>query len=89
IDEVAMPQVAQAPVAKPFVRHEPAVLQDPLVGQELPERADETDAEPYAAGMPAMAEAPDVVAMPDTTATEQTAVEPEPARSTLGEIDIE
>ncbi|RWO66383.1 MAG: chain-length determining protein [Mesorhizobium sp.] len=87
IDEVAMPQVAQAPVAKPFVRHEPAVLQDSLVGQELPERADE--AEPYAAAMPAMAEAPDVVAMPDTTATEQTAVEPEPARSTLGEIDIE
>ncbi|RVA90452.1 chain-length determining protein, partial [Mesorhizobium sp. M7A.F.Ca.CA.004.01.1.1] len=87
IDEVAMPHVAQAPVAKPFVRHEPAVLQDSLVGQELPERADE--AEPYAAAMPAMAEAPDVVAMPDTTATEQTAVEPEPARSTLGEIDIE
>ncbi|MCQ8875870.1 exopolysaccharide transport family protein [Mesorhizobium sp. LMG17149] len=87
IDEVAMPQVAQASVAKPFVRHEPAVLQDSLVGQELPERADE--AEPYAAAMPAMAEAPDVVAMPDTTATEQTAVEPEPARSTLGEIDIE
>ncbi|RVB39223.1 chain-length determining protein, partial [Mesorhizobium sp. M7A.F.Ca.CA.004.05.1.1] len=31
IDEVAMPHVAQAPVAKPFVRHEPAVLQDSLV----------------------------------------------------------
>ncbi|MBZ9771229.1 GumC family protein [Mesorhizobium sp. CO1-1-8] len=89
IDEVAMPHVVQTPVSEPFVRHEPAILQDPVIRQELPERADEADAEPYAAAMPAMAEAPDVVAMPATAAAEQKAVEPEPARSTLGEIDIE
>ncbi|RVA82157.1 tyrosine-protein kinase family protein, partial [Mesorhizobium sp. M7A.F.Ca.CA.001.08.2.1] len=63
--------------------------QEPFIHQELPEPAHEADAEPYAAAMQAMAEAPDVVAMPATAATEQTVVEPEPARSTLGEIDIE
>ncbi|RUY57541.1 exopolysaccharide transport family protein, partial [Mesorhizobium sp. M7A.F.Ca.CA.001.05.1.1] len=89
IDEVAMPHVAQTPAAKPFVRPEPAVFQEPFIHQELPEPAHEADAEPYAAAMQAMAEAPDVVAMPATAATEQTVVEPEPARSTLGEIDIE
>ncbi|RUX51342.1 chain-length determining protein, partial [Mesorhizobium sp. M7A.F.Ca.US.014.04.1.1] len=89
IDEVAMPHVAQTPAAKPFVRHEPAVFQEPVIHQELPEPAHEADAEPFAAAMQAMAEAPDAVAMPATAATEQTVVEPEPARSTLGEIDIE
>lgn len=87
IDEVAMPQVAQAPggVAMPVVRQEPAILQDSVVRQEMGDRLAEAEAEPY---MPYRAEAPDMVAMPEATA-EQTAAEPEPVRSTLGEIDVE
>ncbi|MFC3322723.1 GumC family protein [Mesorhizobium cantuariense] len=91
IDEVAMPHVAQAPdmVPMPVVRPEPPILREPIVRQEVPEHSAEADAGSYAAVMPYLAEAPDRVAMPDAAKTEQTAVEPEPVRSTLGEIDIE
>ncbi|MER9303368.1 exopolysaccharide transport family protein [Mesorhizobium sp. M0293] len=91
IDEVAMPDVAQAPdfVAKPAVRREPAILQDPFAHQEMAERSAEAEAEPYTAAMPHRAEAPDMVAMAEAAAAEQTAVAPEPARPSLGEIDIE
>ncbi|MER8574783.1 exopolysaccharide transport family protein [Mesorhizobium sp. M1338] len=91
IDEVAMPHVAQAPdrVAMPVVRHEPSVRQDPVARQEMAERPAAAEAEPYTAAMPYGAEAPDMVAMAEAAAAEQTAVEPEPVRSTLGEIDVE
>ncbi|MER8750669.1 exopolysaccharide transport family protein [Mesorhizobium sp. M1050] len=85
IDEVAMPHVAQASdmVAMPVVRQEPAVLRP-----EMGNRPAAAEAKPYAT-MPAMAEAPDMVAMAEAAAAKQTAVEPEPVRSTLGEIDVE
>jgi exopolysaccharide transport family protein len=91
IDEVAMPHVAQAPdvVAKPVVRQEPAILRDSVVRQEMEEDLTEAEAELHTAAMPNRAEAPDMVAMPDAATTEQTAAEPEPVRSTLGEIDVE
>ncbi|MER8465782.1 exopolysaccharide transport family protein [Mesorhizobium sp. M1396] len=89
IDEVAMPHVAQAAVAMPVVRHEPSVRQDTVARQEMAERPAEAEAEPYTAAMPYRAEAPDMVAMAEAAAAEQTAVEPEPVRSTLGEIDVE
>jgi exopolysaccharide transport family protein len=91
IDEVAMPHVAQAPgrVAMPVVRQEPAILQDSVVLQDVEERPAEAEAEPYTAAMPAMAEAPEMVVRPEAAAAEQTAVEPERARPSLGEIDIE
>ncbi|MER8375214.1 Wzz/FepE/Etk N-terminal domain-containing protein [Mesorhizobium sp. M1406] len=91
IDEVAMPHVAQAPdrVAMPVVRHEPSVRQDPVARQEMAERPAAAEAKPYTAAMPYRAEAPDMVAMAEAAAAEQTAVEPEPVRSTLGEIDVE
>jgi exopolysaccharide transport family protein len=91
IDEVAMPHVAQAPdvVAKPVVRQEPAIFQDPVVRQEMAERPAEAEAESYTAAMPTMAEAPEMVARPEAAAAEQTVVEPEPARPSLGEIDVE
>ncbi|RWC47370.1 MAG: chain-length determining protein [Mesorhizobium sp.] len=90
IDEVAMPDTAHAPgmVAMPAVRREP-IRQEPIVRQEVGDRAAEAEAEPYTAAMPYGAEAPDTAAMPDAAAAEQTAVTPEPVRSTLGEIDIE
>ncbi|PZV36809.1 GumC family protein [Mesorhizobium kowhaii] len=104
IDEVAMPHVAQAPdrIAMPAVRQEHAVLQDPILRPEMGGRPADARAEPYTSAMPyatAMpetvapytytAEAPDRVAMPDAATAEQTAVDAEPARSTLGEIDVE
>ncbi|MER9950499.1 exopolysaccharide transport family protein [Mesorhizobium sp. M0047] len=90
IDEVAMPHVAQASdmVAMPVVRQEPAVLRDPVLRPEMGNRPAAAEAKPYAT-MPAMAEAPDMVAMAEAAAAKQTAVEPEPVRSTLGEIDVE
>jgi exopolysaccharide transport family protein len=91
IDEVAMPHVAQAPdvVAKPVVRQEPAILRDSVVRQEMEEDLTEAEAELHTAAMPNRAEAPDMVAMREAAAAEQTAAEPEPVRSTLGEIDVE
>ncbi|ESY72174.1 Wzz/FepE/Etk N-terminal domain-containing protein [Mesorhizobium sp. M0051] len=90
IDEVAMPHVAQASdmVAMPVVRQEPAVLRDPVLRPEMGNRPAAAEAKPYAT-MPAMAEAPDMVAMAEAAAAKQTAVEPEPVHSTLGEIDVE
>jgi exopolysaccharide transport family protein len=91
IDEVAMPHVAQAPdrVAMPAVRAEPAIPQDSVVRQEMGDRLAEAEAELHTATMPYRAEATDRGAMPDAATTEQTVAEPEPVRSTLGEIDIE
>ncbi|AZO43772.1 chain-length determining protein [Mesorhizobium sp. M7D.F.Ca.US.005.01.1.1] len=91
IDEVAMPHVAQAPdrVAMPAVRAEPAIPQDSVVRQEMGDRLVEAEAELHTATMPYRAEATDRGAMPDAATTEQTVAEPEPVRSTLGEIDIE
>ncbi|CAN7597960.1 GumC family protein [Mesorhizobium sp. LjRoot246] len=91
IDEVAMPDIAPAPgrVAMPAARQEFAAFQEPIVRQEMGESPAEAEAEPYTAAMPYRAEAPDTGAMSDAVAAEQTAVAPEPARSALGEIDIE
>ncbi|UVK44928.1 exopolysaccharide transport family protein [Mesorhizobium sp. AR07] len=94
IDEVAMPHVARAPdsVAMPVVRQEVDVI------DEMGEYPAEAAVEPYRAAMryptaetvaPDMAGTPDMVAMPEAAPTEKAAVEPEPARSTLGEIDVE
>jgi exopolysaccharide transport family protein len=89
IDEVAMPDAAHAPgmVAMPAVRREP-IRQEPIVRHEMGEFPAEAEAEPYTAAMPYGAEAPDMVATPEAAA-EQMAAEPEPVRSTLGEIDVE
>jgi exopolysaccharide transport family protein len=80
-------------VAMPVVRQEPAVL------QETEERQPEADAKPYTATMRYTAAAPDMVATPEEAGSEeptpqepteeQEVAEPEPARATLGEIDIE
>ncbi|MFD2058862.1 GumC family protein [Mesorhizobium calcicola] len=79
IDEVSMPDV----------RHEPVILQDSVVRREMAERQAEAEAQAYAAAMPYGAKAADRVAMPDAAMAQETAVEVEPARSTLGEIDVE
>lgn len=80
-------------VAMPVVRQDPAVL------QETGERQAEAEAEPYITAMPYTAAAPDTVATAEEPASEeptpqepteeQEVAEPEPARATLGEIDIE
>ncbi|MFD1982635.1 GumC family protein [Mesorhizobium newzealandense] len=85
IDEVAMPVVRQ----ENTVLQNPFIRQDPVARQEMGERSAEAEADPYASSMPYKAEAPDRVAMPDAATAQETAVEAEPARSTLGEIDVE
>ena len=85
IDEVAMPVVRQ----EATVLQTPVIRQDPVARQEMGERSAEAEADPYAASMPYKAEVPDRVVMPDAATAQETAVEAEPARSTLGEIDVE
>ena len=85
IDEVAMPVVRQTAT----VLQTPVIRQDPVARQEMGERSAEAEADPYAASMPYKAEVPDRVVMPDAATAQETAVEAEPARSTLGEIDVE
>ncbi|TIO10270.1 exopolysaccharide transport family protein [Mesorhizobium sp.] len=80
-------------VAMPVVRQEPAVF------QETGERQAEPEAEPYTAARAYGAAAPDTVATaeepspqestPEEPTEEREVAEPEPARATLGEIDIE
>ena len=84
IDEVAMP----------VVRQEPAALQE--MGEHPPEAVVEPDkaSMPDTTAMPDTvapdtAEVPGMVAMPEAVPAERRAAEPEPARSRLGEIDIE
>ena len=97
IDEVAMPHAAQAPdrAAMPDVARAPervampVVRQEPVIRQEMEERPPEAEAALYSEAMPYMAGAPEMVATPDAATAEEKAVEAEPARSILGEIDIE
>jgi len=67
----------------------PVVRQEPVIRQEMEERPPEAEAALYSEAMPHMAGAPEMVATPDAATVEEKAVEVEPARSILGEIDIE